>query len=114
MLTRCWHIGFFFFTLLTGGTGTIVPTYFSGLKRMQKHFNMIFFEVWESIWGEYEVWRVLGSVLGCGIGEGRCGERCGEVLGEVWKRVLGCGGGKGRCGEGKGRDVGKCVGVWRR
>ena len=41
---------------------------------------MIFFEVWNSVWGEYGVWRILGSVLGCGIDEGRCGEKCGEVL----------------------------------
>ena len=52
---------------------------------MQKHFNMMFFEVWGSVWGECKVWRVMGS----GAGEGRCRDRCGEVLGEVWKRVLG-------------------------
>ena len=81
-----------FFTLLTGDIGTIVPTHFSGLKRMQKHFNIVFFEVWDSVWGECKVWRVLGSVLGCGGGEGRCGEVLGEVKG----------------------GVGKCVGVWGR
>ena len=29
---------------------------------------MIFFEVWDSAWGEYGVWRVLGSLLRCGKG----------------------------------------------
>ena len=65
---------------------------------------MIFFEVWDSVWGEYGEWRMLVSVLGCGIGEGRCG----EVLGEVWKRALGCGGGKGRCEGGKRRCGERC------